>query len=62
MSEYGVFWGPYFAVIEQNTEISSVNLPTQSDYPNIETKQKSVFRHISDNLYISKESSKCGFA
>ena len=40
-SKYGVFSGPYFPVFGLNTEIYSVNLRIQSEYPKIRIRKNS---------------------
>ena len=47
MSKCGVISGPYFPVFGLNTEIYSVNLPIQSEYRKIRTRNNSVFGHFS---------------
>ena len=47
MSKYGVISGPYFSVFALNTEIYGVNLPVQYEYRKIQTRNDSVFVHIS---------------
>ena len=41
VSKYGVFSGPYFPVFGLNTEIYSVNLRIQSEYPKIRIRKNS---------------------
>ena len=51
VSKYGVFSGPHFPVFGLNSEIYSVNLPTQSEYRKIRTRKNSVFRHFLRSVY-----------
>ena len=47
VSKYGVFSGPYFPVFRLNTETYSLNLPIQSEYRKMRTRNDSVFGHVS---------------
>ena len=47
VSKYRVISGPYFPVFGLNTEIYGVNLHIQSEYRKIQTRNSSVFGHLS---------------
>ena len=56
VSKYGVFSGPYFPVLELNTEIYAVNLRIQPEYGKIRTRKNSVFGHFSRSVWIMFQS------
>ena len=53
MSEYGVFFGPYFPAFGLNTEVYSVNLRIQSKCEKIRTRKNSVFGQFSRSVLLA---------
>ena len=47
VSKYGVFSGPYFLVLELNTEIYSLDLRIQSKCGKLRTRKNTVYGHFS---------------
>ena len=52
--KYGVISGPYFSVFGLNTQIYGVNLPIQSEYRKIRTRNNSIFGHFTRSESFSR--------